>query len=102
MMHKWESQEKLLSEYDNMTKEDIGESFVYSKFTYERDEFDNVPPVVLRFLFYLQMNFVPLNDHIRDSMKLQTTEELRFEMKSWIGEVLLDQKKDRESALVRE
>jgi len=36
-----------------MTKEDIGETFVYNKFTYERDEFDNVPPVVLRFLFYL-------------------------------------------------
>jgi hypothetical protein len=57
MMHKWESTEKLISEWEH---QEIGDKFTYKPFSYERDEFDNVPPVVPRFLFYIQLNMVPV------------------------------------------
>lgn len=76
-----------MSEFDNMTLEDLGPNFQYKKFDYSRDEFENVPPVLMRFLFYLQMNFVPINDHIRFANSLQTTESLRAETVQWVAEV---------------
>ncbi len=57
MMHKWASTEKLLSEWEHQK---IGTEFQYKDFAYDRDEFDNVPPVVPRFLFYLQLNMKPV------------------------------------------
>lgn len=83
-MHKWESTEKLLSEWDN---QDIGEKFVYSNFTYERDEFDNVPPVVPRFLFYLQLNLKPVVKQLYDDSFLQSTADLRAENIKWNEEL---------------
>jgi hypothetical protein len=51
MMHKWESTEKLLPQWEHQV---IGETpFDYEDFKYKHDEFDNVPPVVPRFMFYL-------------------------------------------------
>lgn len=57
MMHKWESTEKLLNDWEHQK---IGDDFLYKDFQYDRDEFDNVPPVVPRFLFYLQLNIKPV------------------------------------------
>ena len=56
-MHKWESTEKLLTDWEAQM---IGENFDYQDFDYQKDEFDNVPPVVPRFLFYLQLNMKPI------------------------------------------
>lgn len=57
-MHKWESTEKLLPLWEH---QEIGaDRFVYEDFRFKHDEFDNVPPVVPRFLFYLQNNIKPL------------------------------------------
>jgi hypothetical protein len=50
MMHKWESTEKLLPEWESQPH---GENYNYITFQYKKDEFDNVPPIVPRFLFYL-------------------------------------------------
>ena len=50
MMHKWESVPKLISEFES---QEIGDPFVYRNFEYKLDEFDNVPPVIPRFQFYL-------------------------------------------------
>jgi hypothetical protein len=67
MMHKWESTEKLLPVWEH---QDIGEEkFVYEDFVYKQDEFDNVPPVVPRFLFYLQLNMKPVCEYLCDLLK---------------------------------
>ena len=62
MMHKWESVEKMLSEWEN---QDVGDPFVYQDFKYNLDEFDNLPPVIPRFSFYLQLNLKPMIDYMR-------------------------------------
>jgi len=63
MMHKWESVPKLISQFEN---QEIGDPFVYSDFTYKLDEFDNVPPVIPRFQFYLQLNLKPLIIYLKE------------------------------------
>ena len=63
MMHKWESVPKLISEFE---KQPIGEPFIYSDFKYNLDEFDNVPPVIPRFQFYLQLNIKPLVTYLKE------------------------------------
>lgn len=76
-MHKWESTEKLLNEWEH---QEVGLNFDYKDFDYERDEFDNVPPVVPKFLFYLQLNLKPVTKHLMHELKLQTTECLKQEL----------------------
>ena len=49
-MHKWISADKLITEWEN---QEVKEPFVYDKFQYDDDEFDNVPAVIPRFQFYL-------------------------------------------------
>ena len=77
MMHKWESVPKLISEFE---KQDIGRPFVYKDFTYKLDEFDNVPPVTPRFLFYLQLNLKPITQFVKELRETQTVPELREEV----------------------
>ena len=63
MMHKWESVPRLISEFES---QDIGDPFIYEDFQYKLDEFDNVPPVIPRFQFYLQLNIKPLVTYLRE------------------------------------
>ena len=49
-MHKFESVPKLMNEFEH---QDIGDPFIYDNFNYVNEEFDNVPPVIPRFQFYL-------------------------------------------------
>lgn len=62
MMHKWESVPKLISEFEH---QDVGDPFIYDDFTYRLDEFDNVPPVIPRFQFYLQLSLKPLVSYLK-------------------------------------
>lgn len=80
MMHKWESTEKLLPEWESQAH---GDNFTYNTFEYKKDEFDNVPPIVPRFLFYLQLNLKPLCDFTKDFITKQTTESLKMEVSGW-------------------
>ena len=83
-MHKWESTEKLLSDWE---RQEIGADFDYLDFDYQKDEFDNVPPVVPRFLFYLQLNLKPITKQLRDDLVLQKTSDLRKETLNWIEQL---------------
>lgn len=51
MMHKWSSFEGLV---DKFKEQECKDRFVYQEFESEMKEWDNVPPVCPRFLFYLQ------------------------------------------------
>ena len=77
MMHKWESVPKLISEFE---QQDIGDPFQYTDFAYKLDEFDNVPPVIPRFQFYLQLNIKPLTAYLKKLRDGQSVEELREEI----------------------
>lgn len=65
-MHRWESQEKLLAEWEALKAQN---GIDYSDFEYKRNEFDNVPPVVPRFLLYLQVSLKPIIAHLQSEMK---------------------------------
>jgi hypothetical protein len=49
-MHKWISADKLINEWEN---QEIVDPFIWNKFCSEADEFDNVPAVIPKFLYYL-------------------------------------------------
>jgi len=49
-MHEWESQEKLL---ENWEMQEVKDPLNYNEFLYERHEFENIPAVVPRFSIYL-------------------------------------------------
>ena len=76
MMHKWESVPKLISAFEH---QDVGDPFIYSDFTYKLDEFDNVPPVIPRFQFYLQLNLKPLVVYLKELKDGQSVPSLREE-----------------------
>ena len=75
-MHKWESVPKLISTFE---QQDVGDPFIYSDFAYKLDEFDNVPPVIPRFQFYLQLNIKPLVVYLKELKDGQSVPELRDE-----------------------
>ena len=50
MMHQWESFSKLIKDFE---EQKIDDPFVYTKFDYNPEEWDNVPPVIPRFNFYM-------------------------------------------------
>lgn len=51
MMHQWESFQKLIK---NWEEQSVKNRFQYERFDYKADEWDNVPPVIPRFMFYMQ------------------------------------------------
>lgn len=53
---------------------------MYTDFAYKLDEFDNVPPVIPRFQFYLQLNIKPLTAYMKKLRDGQSVEELRDEI----------------------
>ena len=59
---------------------------MYEEFRFKHDEFDNVPPVVPRFLFYLQNNIKPLCEYSKELADGQSIPELRAETQGWISE----------------
>ena len=82
-MHKWESVPKLISEFE---KQSIGEPFIYKDFNYNLDEFDNVPPVIPRFQFYLQLNIKPVVTYLKELKDGQSVPELRDETHGLVNE----------------
>lgn len=76
MMHKWESVPKLMNEFEH---QEIGDPFIYDDFEYRNEEFDNVPPVIPRFQFYMQLNIKPLVCYLKELKDGQSVPELRKE-----------------------
>jgi hypothetical protein len=64
-------------------QQSLNNNFDYQKFDYRRSEFDNVPPVVLRFLFFLELNLKPVNQKLREDLEKQSTSDLRSEVLEW-------------------
>jgi hypothetical protein len=56
-MHKLESVEKLIHQFEEMAVEN---PFIYKDFNYSLKEYDNIPEVIPRFQFYLQNCLKPI------------------------------------------
>lgn len=61
-----------------------------------------MPPVVPKFLFYLELNFKPLNDWIKKDMENLTTADLRNEVKEWFNQTTLTIEDKEQKAFTRE
>jgi hypothetical protein len=77
MMHQWQSLEKLVKQWE---EQEVKNRFEYEEFKYELDEWDNVPPVLPRFQFYIQNCLKQSIEFSKEVKERQTTEELRTEM----------------------
>lgn len=49
-MHEWKSLERLIDEWETHP---VVDPLAYKLFTYDKNEWDNVPSVIPRFSFYL-------------------------------------------------
>ena len=76
-MHQWESLKKLISEWE---AQEVKDPFVYEQFKYNADEWDNVPPVLPRFQFYMQNCLDKTVAFTKEVNERQTTHQLKSEM----------------------
>lgn len=76
-----------MKEWDTQTPPD---DLNFTKFGFHPKEFDNVAPVIPRWLYNLQNKVHPLAEQVREFQKRQTVESLRGETAQWIAD--LDQK----------
>ena len=89
-MHKWPSQEKLISQLEcQEAPANSLDSLTFRDFKYEKFEFENMPAVLPRFLFFLQMNLRTVYTKLRLDSEKQTTAELRQETQQWFSQVEL-------------
>ena len=66
MMYTLESLREFLKEWDSETPQDLN----FTKFGFHPKEFDNVAPVIPRWLFDLQNKVHPLAEQVREFQKL--------------------------------
>ena len=76
-MHQWESLKKLISTWED---QEVKDTFVYAPFEYKADEWDNVPPVIPRFSFYVQNCLAKTVEFTKEVHERQTTQDLKDEM----------------------
>ena len=70
MMHQWESLQKLVRKWED---QEVKDPFVYETFAYELEEWDNVPPVIPRFVFYIQNCLNKTIEFSKEVKERQTT-----------------------------
>ena len=76
-MHQWESFQKLITKWEEQS---VSDKFKYTRFDYKSDEWDNVPPVIPRFMFYMQ-NCIEKEVEFSDEInQRQTTAQLKDEI----------------------
>ena len=76
-MHQWESLEKLIKVWE---AQEVKDPFKYEAFQYNPDEWENVPPVIPRFLYYLQNCLDRCIQFSHEVNERQTTQSLKDEM----------------------
>ena len=76
-MHQWESFKKLILEWEN---QEVKDPFAYLLFKYQADEWDNVPPVIPRFQFYMQNCLKKSIEFQKEVHEWQTTADLKIEL----------------------
>ena len=64
-MRKLPSLEKLLKEWES---QEAPPKFEYVSIPYTKEEFDNVPPIVPRFLMHLQQNLRPIAKYLQEDL----------------------------------
>ena len=85
MMHQWESLQKLVKEWEG---QEVTDPFVYSAFKYNLEEWDNVPPVIPRFVFYIQNVIEKDIEFSKEVYERQSTQSLKDEINGYLADHL--------------
>ena len=76
-MHEWERQDKLLEKVENLQ---IANCLEYNVFKYEKQEWDNIPGIVPRYVIYLSKYIEGLSSICNDFNSRETTLSLRDDL----------------------
>lgn len=76
-MHEWERQDKLLDKVEN---DKIDNCLNYQKFKYQKQEWDNIPGIVPRYVIYLSKYIEGLSIFCSDLNARETVASLRTDM----------------------
>ena len=75
MMHEWEKQDKLLEKIEEQKLENC---LVYNSFAYEKQEWDNIPGIVPRYVIYLAKYMEGIVNFCHNQSLCETTKDLRL------------------------
>lgn len=78
-MHEWEKQEKLL---DIIESTEVENCLQYSKFNYEKHEWDNIPVIVPKYVIYLSKYMNGVCNILDEVYSRETTKDLRYDMEN--------------------
>lgn len=76
-MHEWESQEKLLDDY---LHQEVKNCLEYVDFQFSKHEWDNIPGILPRFLFYISKYVSGLSSFCKEVSTHETTESIREDL----------------------
>lgn len=76
-MHSWESQEKLLQDYYN---QEVKDCLQYVDFRFSKHEWDNIPGILPRFMFYLSKYVSGLSGFCKHVSQQESTESIRADL----------------------
>jgi hypothetical protein len=82
-----ENQEKMVKEY---LKYKVDDALSYEEFKYPLNEWDNIPPIIPRFILTMNQHLKAIVHKCRDKFKEETTIDLRMDIEEQIK--LLHQK----------
>ena len=84
MIHEWERQDKML---DRVEKTDIGNCLDYKQFKYEKQEWDNIPGIVPRYVIYLAKYVEGLSGYCNEFQNRETVSDLRDDIQNQIDKM---------------
>ena len=76
-MHEWESQEKLIQEWE---LEEVEDCLKFVDLKYQRHEWDNIPIIVPRFIFYTNKYIKGLSKFCKAIDDAESTQSLRTDL----------------------
>eukprot|EP00347_Sterkiella_histriomuscorum_P006612 403352105 len=89
-MHEWESQEKITDDY---LHQEVKNCLEYVDFSYSKHEWDNIPGILPRFLFYQSKYIDGLAGFCKEVSERESTESIRDDL-NYKYKTLIDQIKE--------
>ena len=96
-MHQWESLQKLVHEWES---QEVQDPYVYQSFKYNLEEWDNVPPVIPRFVFYIQNVISKDIEFSKEVYERQSTHSLREEINGYLADHMAKIKAEEASRML--
>jgi hypothetical protein len=84
MYFRSDSQEEEINEWLNYKAED---PLNYKEFSYKKEEWDNIPIIITKFILFLSRNMEALSQKWKDKFTEETTESLRYDLEGQLNDI---------------